>query len=662
MTLAQPIAFQHPYPNERRRKSLSGPINALAEPSRSTPGRAASAADVASPSETAARPARPTPPTVWGGRSAWGGALVASSGSGSAAPQLGWPTTPPLTSSPGPAYASCSTLAVPQSNEATATIPPPVIGRSHRHAADAFTKPDSSHLAPTPVAARLLKGALTSALGARRAAEAEAEAARRDGDTVSAALSESAVEVAQLRAELARSRAEAAEARTAAERERARAQAEIEVERGRAAALKAALAQQAAEAEAAHLADLASLQLGGVGSLGPVALLNEEGADIDGDCAAVLLEDPRSSSPLHGAPCTDGGGSGAGGPSDRPRRRSRGGRRSRGAARAAAATAAHAGVYPPPMSSQLAGRPPVPSCRFWERGGVCRNGDQCRFAHAPRYPPLFHSGATGGVPPPTTPAPPQAPPETPVGPRRDLVVAFTPTPSPAPRPIGCGPAHSPAPLPSLSPPPSSPLPPSFHRPASLTLPDASRRGSRGAARSPVSPQGSDGAEAATPSAATSVGSPVAAAPSPPRPLPRPTKWGVDQFDILAMVGQGAFGKVFRVRRRDDGRIFAMKVLRKSRVLRGDSGSAARALAERDALRRVAHPFVVSLAGAFQTPQRLYLVTEYVPGGHLGKALLAEGALDPDLTRLWAAELVLAVGHLHALGLAHRRVAGLVPRR
>lgn len=73
--------------------------------------------------------------------------------------------------------------------------------------------------------------------------------------------------------------------------------------------------------------------------------------------------------------------------------------------------------------------------------------------------------------------------------------------------------------------------------------------------------------------------------------------GPEDFELLRVVGQGAFGKVFQVRKRDTREVFAMKVMRKDRILEKSHGEYVRA--ERNALTAVIHPYVVTLRYSFQ---------------------------------------------------------------
>jgi ribosomal protein S6 kinase beta len=73
--------------------------------------------------------------------------------------------------------------------------------------------------------------------------------------------------------------------------------------------------------------------------------------------------------------------------------------------------------------------------------------------------------------------------------------------------------------------------------------------------------------------------------------------GLDDFEILKLVGQGAFGKVYQVKKKGTSEIYAMKVMRKDRIL--EKNHAEYMKAERDILTKVDHPFVVQLRYSFQ---------------------------------------------------------------
>nr|GEV21517.1 serine/threonine-protein kinase AtPK2/AtPK19-like [Tanacetum cinerariifolium] len=113
--------------------------------------------------------------------------------------------------------------------------------------------------------------------------------------------------------------------------------------------------------------------------------------------------------------------------------------------------------------------------------------------------------------------------------------------------------------------------------------------------------------------------------------------GLEDFEVLKVVGQGAFAKVYQVRKNGSSEIFAMKVMRKDKIFEKDHAEYMKA--ERDILTKVDHPFIVQLKYSFQTKYRLFLVLDF-------KGM-------EELARFYTAEIVSAVSHLHSNGIMHR---------
>ncbi|XP_077461739.1 ribosomal protein S6 kinase beta-2-like [Stigmatopora argus] len=131
--------------------------------------------------------------------------------------------------------------------------------------------------------------------------------------------------------------------------------------------------------------------------------------------------------------------------------------------------------------------------------------------------------------------------------------------------------------------------------------------------------------------------------------------GPDFFELLRVLGKGAYGKVFQVRKVQgamSGKIFAMKVLRKAKIV-CSAKDTAHTRAEREILETVRHPFIVDLLYAFQTNGKLYLILEYLSGGELFMQLEKEGIFMEDTACFYLGEIILALGHLHSSGIIYR---------
>ncbi|KAG0344196.1 hypothetical protein BG004_004645 [Podila humilis] len=124
------------------------------------------------------------------------------------------------------------------------------------------------------------------------------------------------------------------------------------------------------------------------------------------------------------------------------------------------------------------------------------------------------------------------------------------------------------------------------------------------------------------------------------------------FDILRVLGIGSFGKVYQVRKKDTGRIYAMKVLNKKRII--EQKQVEHTIAERNVLvQALQSPFIVGLKFSFQTPTKLYLVQDFMNGGELFFHMQNEGTFSEARARFYTAELVLALEHLHACNVVYR---------
>ncbi|MES1912265.1 MAG: hypothetical protein MHM6MM_004569 [Cercozoa sp. M6MM] len=129
------------------------------------------------------------------------------------------------------------------------------------------------------------------------------------------------------------------------------------------------------------------------------------------------------------------------------------------------------------------------------------------------------------------------------------------------------------------------------------------------------------------------------------------KMSVDDFDLLAVVGKGSFGKVMQVRHKRTGQIYAMKVLKKKELIKRKQVLHTRT--ERNVLVDVTHPFVVSLRAAFQTRGKLYMLLDYFNGGELFFHLRNDGQFSEERCRFYAAQIILALKCLHENGVVYR---------
>ncbi|XP_063898512.1 ribosomal protein S6 kinase alpha-5 isoform X1 [Helicoverpa armigera] len=136
------------------------------------------------------------------------------------------------------------------------------------------------------------------------------------------------------------------------------------------------------------------------------------------------------------------------------------------------------------------------------------------------------------------------------------------------------------------------------------------------------------------------------------------KVDISHFDLLKVLGTGAYGKVFLVRKRcgiDEGKLYAMKVLKKASIVQ-KLKTAEHTRTERQVLEAVrACPFLVTLHYAFQTDAKLHLILDYVAGGELFTHLYQREHFNENEVRIYIAEIILALEQLHKLGIIYRDI-------
>ena len=126
--------------------------------------------------------------------------------------------------------------------------------------------------------------------------------------------------------------------------------------------------------------------------------------------------------------------------------------------------------------------------------------------------------------------------------------------------------------------------------------------------------------------------------------------GFNSFSIEDCLGAGSFGKVFKVRMKSNGEIYAMKVINKKFLLKNDQLKYA--ITECNVLKQAASPFILTLYYSFQTPENLYMIIDYCPGGDLNFHII-QNLFEENEARFYIAELILGIEHLHELNIIYR---------
>eukprot|EP00040_Diaphanoeca_grandis_P035662 m.224830 g.224830 ORF g.224830 m.224830 type:complete len:1447 (-) comp33445_c0_seq2:363-4703(-) len=126
----------------------------------------------------------------------------------------------------------------------------------------------------------------------------------------------------------------------------------------------------------------------------------------------------------------------------------------------------------------------------------------------------------------------------------------------------------------------------------------------------------------------------------------------DQYDVIRIIGRGAFGEVQLAKCKATKEVFAIKMLSKQEMIK--KSDTAFFWEEREIMSACKSPWIVKMHTSFQDNQYLYMVMEFMSGGDLMS--LSETYDFPEAWgQFYIAELILAIDAIHQMGYAHRDI-------
>ncbi|CAK56353.1 unnamed protein product (macronuclear) [Paramecium tetraurelia] len=122
------------------------------------------------------------------------------------------------------------------------------------------------------------------------------------------------------------------------------------------------------------------------------------------------------------------------------------------------------------------------------------------------------------------------------------------------------------------------------------------------------------------------------------------------YNFGKVLGQGAFGKVWKVTHKTTGLVRAIKQIKKNSLIKEEES---RLFSEMNILKNLDHPHIVKLFELFQDENNYYLVTEYLSGGELFDRIKKMSSFSESIAADYIRQILLATVHCHEKKIVHR---------
>jgi serine/threonine protein kinase len=115
----------------------------------------------------------------------------------------------------------------------------------------------------------------------------------------------------------------------------------------------------------------------------------------------------------------------------------------------------------------------------------------------------------------------------------------------------------------------------------------------------------------------------------------------DDFESLANtnIGVGGFGKVYKVRHKVSQKIYAIKVINKSKIIEHELVEQIKL--EVEIMYKLNHPYIVKLYNHYEDDDSFYLILEYAPKGQIYTLIKREGRFSERVSAQYLREVISA---------------------
>jgi calcium-dependent protein kinase len=124
----------------------------------------------------------------------------------------------------------------------------------------------------------------------------------------------------------------------------------------------------------------------------------------------------------------------------------------------------------------------------------------------------------------------------------------------------------------------------------------------------------------------------------------------DSYQVIDVLGNGSYGKVYKVQQRTTGQLRAMKII--SKALMKNKLTEDEIENEINILKNVCHPNIIKLFEVYNEENSYYLINEFCSEGDLCKYLVDNGKLPENIVKPIMYQIFSAISYLHSNMIIH----------